>query len=58
MCDLSVLPNGQGCEDTTPCAAIEQLPHPTNGTPNLTHLLVIRLGKRKKNYENTLIRRC
>ena len=26
-----------------PCAAVEQSPHPTNGTPNFIHLLVIRL---------------
>ena len=29
-----------------PCAASEQSPHPTNGTPNLYHLLVIRLVTR------------
>ena len=29
-----------------PCAASEQSPHPTNGTPILYHLLVIRLSLR------------
>ena len=31
-----------------PCAATKQSPHPTNETPNLSHVLVLRLTKALK----------